>query len=248
MNTKLRGWLSRLFVKDYNCIVCGRELAVPGRYRICSPCYVLLEVIGERACLKCGKLLFAEEQYCLDCQNHEKSFDRALAPLAYSGAAAILVQRLKFGKERHLADAMANLMTDKLLDEEIAVDVVLPVPLSPQRQKERGFNQSELLAEVIAQGLRLPLDLTSVRRVKETLASSGLTGGRRAREENMKDAFEVVDGTGLKGKVVLAVDDVLTTGTTMNELSKTLKKAGAKRVVALTFATTSEKPPIQEGY
>ena len=106
MNTKLRGWLSRLFVKDYNCIVCGRELAAPGRYRLCSPCYVLMEVIGERACLKCGKMLFAEEQYCLDCQNNERSFDRALAPFAYSGSAAILVRRLKFSRQRYLADAM----------------------------------------------------------------------------------------------------------------------------------------------
>ena len=248
MNTKLRGWLSRLFVKDYNCIVCGRELAAPGRYRLCSPCYVLMEVIGERTCLKCGKMLFAEEQYCLDCQNNERSFDRALAPFAYSGSAATLVRRLKFGRQRYLADAMANLMTDKLLEAEILADVVIPVPLSSQRQKERGFNQSELLGEVIANGLKLPLDLTSVRRVKDTLASSGLTGGRRAREENMKGAFVVTDKAAIKGNVVLAVDDVLTTGATMNELSETLKKAGAKKVVALTFATTSEKPPIQEGY
>ena len=248
MNTKLRGLLSLLFVKDYNCIVCGRELAAPGRYRICSACYVLLEHIGERACLKCGKMLFTEEQYCLDCQNNEKSFDRAIAPLAYSGAAATLVQRLKFAGRKYLAEPMANLMTDKLLDAEIPVDVVLPVPLGPKREKERGFNQSRLLGETIATGLHLPLDVTSVRRVKETLSSSGLAGGRRAREENMKDAFEVVEKEAVKGKVVLAVDDVLTTGATMNELSKMLKKAGAKRVVALTFATTSEKPPIQEGY
>jgi len=248
MNTKLSRWLSLLFVKDYNCIVCGRELEKSGRYRICNPCFVLLEHIGERACLKCGKLLFAEEQYCLDCQNHEKAFDRALAPLTYAGAAASLVQRLKFRRQKYLAEPMANLMTDKLLDSELVADVVLPVPLSPKRRKERGYNQSELLGEVIAKALKLPLDLSSTRRVKETLASSGLTGGRAAREENLKDAFEVVDRDAIKGKIVLAVDDVLTTGTTMNELAKTLKKAGAKRVIGLTFATTSEKPPIQEGY
>lgn len=248
MNTKLSRWLSLLFVKDYNCIVCGRELEKAGRYLICNPCYVLLEAIGERACLKCGKLLFAEEQYCLDCQNHEKEFDRALAPLTYSGAASMLVQRLKFQKQKYLAEPMANLMTDKLLESELVADVVLPVPLSPKRRKERGFNQSELLGEVIAKGLKLPLDVTSVVRVKDTLASSGLSGGRKAREENMKDAFSVVDKEAIKGKIILAVDDVLTTGTTMNELAKALKKAGAKRVIGLTFATTSEKPPIQEGY
>ena len=246
MSFKFSGWLSALFVKDYNCIVCDRELAEPGRYRICNPCYLKMEAIRERACLKCGKMLYAEEQYCLDCQNHDKAFDRALAPLVYSGTVPALVMKLKFHGKKYLAEPMARIMTDKFLEKEEVADVVLPVPLGAKRLKERGFNQSELLAEVIADALKLPLDLSSVKRVKETLASSSLKGGKEAREENMKGAFEVTDKQAVKGKIILAVDDVLTTGTTMNELATALKKAGAKRVIGLTFATTKEKPPIQE--
>lgn len=246
MNTKLEKLLSLLFPRDFNCVICNRELARFTRYRVCSPCYATLEVIGERACLKCGKMLFSEEQYCLDCQNHEKTFDRAIAPLAYSGAAAFLVMNLKFHGRKYLVKPMAAFMTDKLLEEALVAEVVIPVPLHPRRKKERGFNQSELLAEEIAASVGLPLDVTSARRVKDTLVSSKLTGGRTAREENMKDAFEVADKEAVKGKAILVVDDVLTTGTTANELSAALKKAGAKRVWVLTFATTREKPPIQE--
>lgn len=245
MNTKLSKWLSLLFVREYNCILCGRELSKVTRHRICNACYALLEVIGNRECLKCGKLLFAEEQYCLACQNQERVFDRAIAPFCYAGGASSLVMNLKFHGKKYLAEPMAKFMSDKLLEEGILVDLVLPVPLHPKRKKERGFNQSELLAEEIASSLSLPLDRASAIRVRNTSASSKLEGGRHAREENMKDAFSVVNGEAVKGKHILVVDDVLTTGTTANELAKALKKAGARRVTVLTFATTREKPPIQ---
>ena len=248
MSSKFSRLLSFLFVAEHNCILCDRELPKPTRYRLCNSCYASLEVIGEKHCLKCGTMLFSEENYCLDCQNHEKHFDRAFSPVAYTDGAASLVTALKFRGKKHLAEPMAKWMIDRFLEEEIAADAVLPVPLHPNRKKERGYNQSELLAEVIAEGLRLPLDLTSVVREKDTLASSGLTGGRAAREENLKDAFKVLHGDKVKDKVVLVVDDVITTGTTSSELSRVLKKAGAKKVYVLTFASTRQKPPIQDGY
>lgn len=245
MKTDRSRLLSFLFVKDYNCIVCGRELHGKTRYRTCNTCYAQMEVIEERACLKCGKRLFAEEEYCLDCQNHEKAFDRAIAPLCYMGAASAIVMDLKFHGKRYLAETMAKYMTDKFLSVGLTADVVIPVPLHANRLKERGFNQSALLAKEIASSLALPLDEKSAVRVKDTLVSSKLEGGRKAREENMKDAFSVTDKEAVKGKTILLVDDVLTTGTTANELSAVLRKAGAKRIYVLTFATTREKPPIQ---
>ena len=240
--------LSFLFVKEYNCIVCDRELPKPGRHRICGQCYGMMEVTGQKGCLKCGRMIFSEAQYCLDCQNREQVFDRAISPFCYSGPAATLVLNLKFRGKKYLVEPMARFMTDKLLEEELVPDLVLPVPLHPNRKKERGFNQSELLGAEIANALKLPLDLTSVRRIRDTAASSSLAGGRKEREENMKDAFEVTDRSPIEGKIVLVADDVLTTGTTANEVAKVLKKAGAKRVLVLTFAATREKPPLQEGY
>lgn len=247
MKSKISLLLSALFVADHNCIVCDRELPEPSRYRLCHSCYVTFEVIGGHCCLKCGKMLLSEEDYCLDCQNHEKHFDRAFSPVAYVGSAATLVQNLKFHNKRYLAEPMARLMTDRFLEEEIAVDEVIPVPLHPNRIKERGYNQSELLASVIAEGLHLPLDVTSVIREKDTLASTGLEG-RTARENNMKDAFRVVDPSAVKDKTLLVVDDVITTGTTSSVLANALKKAGARKVYVLTFASTKEREPLQDDY
>lgn len=240
--------LSALFVSEHNCILCDRELPVPSRYLLCHRCYGTFEVIGDRYCLKCGKMLFGEEDYCLDCQNFEKHFDRAFSPVAYSAAAAMLVQDLKFHGRRYLAEPLARWMIDRFLGEEIVVDAVIPVPLHPNRKKERGYNQSELLADVIAERLRLPMITTAVCREKDTLASTGLEGGRTAREENMKGAFKVLDGDAIKEKVLLVVDDVITTGTTTSFLSEELKKAGAKKVYVLTYASAKEKPPLQEDY
>ena len=248
MNFKLSRLLSFLFVDKYNCIVCNRELPKLSRYRICNACYALMEPIGDKACLKCGRAMVSEGDYCIDCKTRPMEFDRAFSPLTYSGAAAQLIMNLKFNKRKYLAEGMAKWMTDRFLEEELAADLVIPVPLHHNRQKERGFNQSELLAKVIAKGLRLPLDIASVCRQKDTLASSSLEGGRTAREENMKDAFKVLCADNIKGKTVLLVDDVLTTGTTANQASKVLKGAGAKAVYVLTFASTREKPPIQEDF
>ena len=245
MSFDLRALLSGLFVSDYNCLICGREMRGKTRYTVCSNCLVKQEYI-ERGCLKCGKLLVTEAEYCLDCQNNEKEYDVAVAPFVYSAAIPNLVMDLKFNNKRYLAPYMARFMTDKFLAKELFASLVLPVPLHKNREKKRGFNQSALIGKEIAKNLNLPYLPEVAARVKDTLTSSTLEGGRKAREENMKDAFVINDASAVKNKTVLIVDDVLTTGSTANELSRVLKKAGAARAYVLTFATTKEKPPVQK--
>ena len=245
MMDKIRRLFSFLFVKDFNCIVCGRELPSQNGYLTCTNCYQKMEIIEDDRCLKCGKKLFGEEEYCSDCREHEKHFDRAFAPVSYVGAAANLVMAFKFENKRYLASPLARYMMDRFLQEGIAADLIIPVPLHEKREKERGYNQSELLAKEISSSLGVPLAEQAAARVKETMASSLLTGGRAAREANVKDAFAVKDPALVKGKCVLIVDDVLTTGATASELAGVLKKAGAVKVYVLTFATTREKPPLE---
>ena len=245
MNSKLSRFLSFLFVKDYNCIVCGRELPRPSRYLTCNDCYVKMEIVDDRFCLKCGRKLHGEEDYCLDCQNNEMRFDRAFSPVVYAGAAANLVMNLKFHNMRYLAEPMAAYMTDRFLKEGVAADVVMPVPLHPKRKKERGYNQSELLAKEIAKMLGLSLLTDAAERVKDTLPSTKLEGGRKAREENIRNAFVIKNKEAVKNKTVLVVDDVLTTGATASELSHALKKSGAAKAYVLTFASTRERAPVE---
>lgn len=244
MKRKFAEVLKHLFVDKYNCIICDRELPAPTPHRTCNVCYHKLEIIVDGFCLKCGKKLYGEGEYCLDCQEHEKHFDRAVAPVCYSGAAMRTVQELKYENRRYLAEPLARYMTDRFLSEELSVDLIIPVPLHEKRLKERGYNQSELLAAEISRALGVPMDASVALRVKDTLPSTQLQG-RKAREENIEGAFVLKTKDAVKNKIVLVVDDVLTTGATSGELSRVLKKAGAAAVYVLTFATTREKPPVE---
>ena len=115
--------------------------------------------------------------------------------------------------------------------------LIIPVPLSPQRQKQRGFNQAELIAAHISTLLMRPLNTQAVEKIKETEAQTGI-GSARIREKNLHGAYKVTDKSAVKGRRILLIDDVITTGSTLNEVAKTLKKAGAESVVCLTYAAT----------
>lgn len=113
------------------------------------------------------------------------------------------------------------------------VNYVVPVPLFPQRLRKRGFNQSELLARAFADKLKLPLDVSCLMRGRDTGSQTKL--GRTERLENLKDAFVCAPSHPLKGKIVLLIDDVCTTSSTLEACAVALKKAGAKRVMGFTY-------------
>jgi ComF family protein len=114
------------------------------------------------------------------------------------------------------------------------VEVLIPIPLTKKRLKERGFNQSEEIAKELSQFLKIPLLNNVLLKVKETLPQAELSG--QERRENIKGVFACQESENLKGKKVLLVDDVFTTGSTMEEAAKALKKAGAKQVWGITVA------------
>ncbi len=112
--------------------------------------------------------------------------------------------------------------------------LTMPVPLHPRRLRERGFNQSLVLARHVAGHLQTELDFLSLRRIKYTLPQTGL--GKKDRQKNVRQAFGVTDHEAIKGKTILLVDDVSTTGNTLNECAKVLRKSGCKRVLCLVLA------------
>ncbi len=114
--------------------------------------------------------------------------------------------------------------------------LAVPVPLHPRRLRERGFNQSALLARYVARKTGMELDLFTFRRVRDTEVQSRL--GKRARRRNVKGAFSVTDPAGFRGRTIVLIDDVATTGSTLHECSTTLKRAGAGGVLCLVFART----------
>jgi ComF family protein len=115
-------------------------------------------------------------------------------------------------------------------------DVIAPVPLHPKTQRQRGYNQAALLAEVVGRAIGVPVEPNLLLQIRPMKPQATL--GEKERWENVKGAFGVADPESVKGQIVLVVDDVMTTGSTLNEVAKVLKRAGARCVYCLTFART----------
>lgn len=174
-------------------------------------------------------------------------FDYARSAVTYEGVGRETVHALKFNRKPRLAQPMGELMAEvmkRALEGENRLlpspwrqpDLIVPVPLFPKTQRQRGYNQAALLAEVVGQLLDIPVETNALVQIRPMKPQATL--GERERWENVKGAFEVTDPSRIKGCVVLVVDDVMTTGSTLNEVAKVLKKAKALYVYCLTFART----------
>jgi ComF family protein len=166
------------------------------------------------------------------------SYDSMRAPYLYAGPLMNAIQRLKYNSETHLASPLGGLLSRyaRTLLPHPEEFVTVPVPLHKHRLRERGFNQGLLLAKVVASELGTPLDYLSLIRKRDTPSQTGL--GRKQRRSNVANAFSVTSAAIFKGTRVLLVDDVLTTGYTLNECARTLKKSGALKVICLALART----------
>lgn len=154
----------------------------------------------------------------------------------YQGAAAEVVKAFKYGRDMRALEVMGPLLAERVAGAPFAgaVDVVAPVPLHWARRVARRFNQSELLAERVAGGLRVDLEPKALRRLRYTTPQTMLSG--REREENIKGAFQVRSPAAVKEARVLLVDDVMTTCSTARECSRALLDAGARSVDVAVFA------------
>jgi ComF family protein len=176
------------------------------------------------------------EPVCRACLKKRPDYSVAWAPFVYEGAAAEAIKQLKYEKKTFLAPLLANLMVPlaerKVSD--LERPLVMPVPLHPRRLRERGYNQSLLLARALANKLKLELDYLSLRKLRHTSPQMSLDMDRR--HTNVRGAFKVKDQSRCGGRDILLIDDVATTGTTLNECAMALMEAGAKAVACLTFA------------
>ena len=154
----------------------------------------------------------------------ERFFKRVFAPLLYRGRAREAILSIKYHSRIHLLSPLATLLAERITTK---TDLIIPVPLHLNKLKERGFNQSALLAIKLSKILNIPFELNALRRVKETSPLYELS--RRQRFLELKGAFEV-KGKIVRDKKILLVDDVLTTGATVEEISKTLLSVGCSEV------------------
>jgi ComF family protein len=207
------------------CLLCGLP---SGATRLCDGCHRDLPFSGTQ-CRRCGLPLGTpEDSSCGRCIQNPPLFTRTVSPLQYLYPADHLVQVFKFNRQLAAGRILGHLLCETVVNQDIALpDTLIPVPLHPLRMARRGFNQAFELGNYVGKVVGVPLLATGLRRSRNTTAQSGLS--RKQRRKNVRGAFYWT-GRVTPGRHVALIDDVMTTGTTLTECARVIKKAGASRV------------------
>lgn len=228
-------FLKFIYPETYTCLCCGRDV-FDNPYLMCQKCLNNLPFITEKVCAHCGVPLNNEGNYCKICKGKNFVVDRAVSPFVYQNEIKKLIKDLKYNNAKYTSISLGKFMADHYAKTKLFADLIIPVPLCSKRFKERGYNQSKLLADILGTHINVPVVDNVLIRVKETPTQTKLNFV--SRRQNMTNAFEIVNKNEVKDKVVLLVDDIYTTGATAYECAKTLKSAGAKSVYVITVAHT----------
>lgn len=222
------------------CILCDGVLDTPDS-GVCTLCESKLKYCKEPACKKCGKPLNNERQeYCTDCRKKKHSYDQGKSVWIYKGDMKNSIYRFKYGNRREYARFYAE-ESVRIYGGWIksrGVEVIIPIPVHPKRKRKRGYNQAELYAKELGKLLELPVDGESLVRVVNTTPQKELDD--KERRNNLKKAFKIKKDS-VKYKKVLVVDDVYTTGSTIDAVAELLRDAGADKIYFLSVT-------IGEGY
>ncbi len=207
---------------------------------LCSECLDQIERIGTSRCAVCGKKLDGgvPDRRCGDCIRHQPAFAQARAFAKYQDPMKSIIHRFKYSRGFYFLDWMADSLV-RVYEREFNAerfDLIIPIPLHWVRVLKRGYNQALILARPLSGKLGIPIAPGALIRTRNTEPQAGLSAAKR--KENLKNSFRVKSAKRIKGKNILLIDDVITTGTTINEAAKTLRKAGAEKVCALALART----------
>ena len=219
------------------CLLCASPQS--NKHGLCNPCLNELPWHPASSCPQCG--LNSSGQLCGSCISSPPDFDATHAVFLYQYPIDKMMQRYKYGNMLNISHTFGQLLTEKSLFD--AIDLIIPMPMHPTRLKERGFNQALEIAKVLSKNSKqktdyAKLDYTSVTR--QTLTPPQASLPLKERVKNIKGAFKVNTEiiNKIAGKRIAIVDDVMTTGASLNELAKTLKKAGASHVECWVIART----------
>lgn len=231
LTTTLRALPDRLL--PGSCLLCGTS----DGGLLCGPCRERHFSQYQMRCERCAIALTTLRRYCSRCSSNPPAFDASFAATTYAPPVDELVQALKFGGQLPHAAAFARVLLRVVPFDAIAdAGLVIAVPLSAERLSGRGFNQAHEIAKPLARAWQLPLMSEACMRVRDTEPQSALAHDRR--RDNMRGAFAVARRDAVKGAHVLVVDDVMTTGHTLDALAACLKRNGATRVTNIVFART----------
>lgn len=228
-------FLDLIFPSDIYCISCNAPI-LNKPYSLCESCRQKIVWIEKHSCSKCGKALepWYIQDKCRDCIHTPHYFTRGFSCVEYGEIERKIVIDFKYYGKAYYAKSIAEMMVDKLKKLDMKIDYIVPVPLHPLKEKERGFNQSLLLANHISRLMGVPLKSDVLKRVQYTLPQNKLL--LKDRKKNLKGAFKVGQIRVLINKNILLVDDVYTTGNTCDECSKALIGQGVENVYIITYA------------
>lgn len=214
------------------CPVCNGILKDSGR-KICPECERTFRPVSEYYCLKCGKPVDETEEYCEECRHRERKFSRGRGVFLYDTQMKQSLLRYKYYGSReygkYYAESICRYAGADIM--KWKPDVIVPVPLHRRKKRMRGFNQAADLAERTGKLLGIPVTEEIIYKIKETRSQKKLDADERKR--NLKNAFQTV--TSVKGLRILVIDDVYTTGSTMEAMAECLLESGAEEVFFVTL-------------
>lgn len=232
----------------YTCDYCGAEVFSYPTERLCVSCEEKLGKNDGKTCIKCGRKTVTEG-VCLTCKSALPSFSAGYASFVYRGEVASLVNRMKNSTPRlacYLGERMVEYLLEKRADiaETQMPVLVLPIPLTEKRERERGYNQAYLLAENVCKrlkelGVQTELSKDALQKVKDTEMQKHMT--RKERAENVKGAFHLHKRKLCRDRKVILIDDIMTTGATASECAEKIIGAGAQEVMLLVAAALPER-------
>lgn len=243
------------------CICCSKIIDESRVYRLCDKCNEEIKWSNVRTCKKCGKLLsdINPSEICFNCRENEHEFDRGFTICEYNEHARSIVLSLKYGGRTDIAKSIAEMMSDKILmikeskphlkkdsksqvgskDRYSEYDIALPVPIFKDKRKKRGFNQATLIAREFVKYQNMKCGEYYIQRVKDSAPMRGLKPVERI--ENINGAFRLTRyAKELRGKRILLIDDIYTTGATLDEISRLLRNVKPSKIDILTFAAGAD--------
>ncbi|MEW6170502.1 MAG: ComF family protein [Candidatus Omnitrophota bacterium] len=223
------------------CLLC-KEKITNSCDLICKDCLVKINPNLPPFCQRCGRRLNKNElingkNICFKCHRINFHFDRAWSSCIYEGAIKDLIHQFKYNSKKSLEKPLSKLLLEFINNYHLpkdVIDIVVPMPLHTKKLREREFNQSEVLAKSVSDALNRKISVNNLIRLKDTPSQTQLDD--QMRWQNVQGAFSVKDPSEFKNKVVLLIDDVLTTGATASEAALALKKSNANVVFVLTLA------------
>ncbi len=218
------------------CILCIRQLSNTQYSNYCYQCLSQLPQLEAPFCQQCCLPLDIEQQstYCGECLTTKRHFDRIITAFVYKAPIDYLINALKHQRNLNGYRQLSRQLATIVNQHHQSVDCLIPVPLHCKKQFHRGYNQASLISKILSQELHIQLNDSAVKRVKPTQSQQSMS--RKQRMQQLANCFEVTES--LHNKKVALVDDVVTTASTVDNIAKVLKQAGAESVEVYALART----------